>query len=71
MNSGNVNRLVKMIQRLLLWQWMCLRSEMVVMMASRKNTKYIEKNVMISEPTHMESSACVAMKPWLRLPTMR
>ena len=71
MKSGNVNRLVKMIQRLLLWQWMCLRSAMVVMTARRKNTTYIDANVMISDPTHMESSASVAMKPWLRPPTIR
>ena len=51
--------------------WMCSRSEMVVMTARMKKTTYMEANVITSEPMHMRSSPCVAMKPWERLPTMR
>ena len=69
MKIGNVKRFVKM--RHFFFAWMCLRSEIVVITASRKNTTYIEAKVMMSEPTHMESSPSVAMKPWESEPTMR
>ena len=69
MKIGKVNRLVRM--RHFLLAWMCLRSLTVVMMARTKKTTYIDTKVMISEPTHMASSALVAMKPWLSDPMMR
>ena len=64
MKIGKVNMLVTM--RHFLRQWMCLRSEMVVISPRIQKTMYMDPKVMTSEPTHISSSPWVAMNPWLK-----
>ena len=52
-------------------QWKCLRSDTVVIIAKIKKTKYIETNIIMSEPEHIDTSAGVTKKPLLNHPTTR